>query len=213
MNNIIIKTLESELMYNETVILKYKIEYPEMVFGIYEYGQHIFNLYNRKIAYNLEKKCRNELYKEAVELYKYNKENGYPVMVYEIVLDYTITYNRHKIVSLYSDKYMFTGGAHGNTVREAQNWNLLIGKMFGLDYLYPNNPYYVIDILKEINKQIKEQIENGSNQYFDNYCELVLESFKLNNFYMYPKFIEIFFQSYDIAPYSSGIPTFRIKRI
>lgn len=54
MNNIIIETLESELMYNETVILKYKIEYPEMVFGIYEYGQHIFNLYNRRIAYNLE---------------------------------------------------------------------------------------------------------------------------------------------------------------
>ncbi len=210
MNNIIIKTLESELMYKDTLVLKYKIEYPEIVYGIYDYGRLIFNLYNRRIAYNLERKCRNELYKEAVELYKYNKENNYPIMVYEIVLNYNITYNTHKIVSLYSDEYMFTGGAHGNTVRKAQNWNLLIAKMFCLDYLYPNNPYYIIDILKEINKQIREQIVNGSDKYFDNYCELVLENFRLNNFYMYPKFIEIFFQQYDIAPYSSGIPTFKI---
>jgi len=68
--------------------------------------------------------------------------------------------------------------------------------------------YYIIDILKEINNQIKEQLQAGTNYYFDNYCELVLDTFRLQNYYLTPNSIVIYFQQYDIAPYSSGIPVF-----
>ena len=84
-----------------------------------------------------------------------------------------------------------------------------LGKQLDLCCFYPNNPYYVIDILKNINSQIKQQIEQGGF-YFDNYCELVLESFRLNNYYLTSNGISIFFQQYDIAPYSSGIPVFYV---
>ena len=131
-------------------------------------------------------------------------------MEYEIILEYNVTYNKDNIVSIYYDQYEFTGGAHGNTIRTSQNWNLSAGKMLPLSYFFPNNPYYIIDILIEINKQIKEQIQNGTNYYFDNYCELVLETFNLENYYLIEKGIAIFFQQYDIAPYSSGIPVFYI---
>lgn len=210
MNEIILKTLEGSLTYEKTVILTYKISYPEIVFSEYEHGKNVFNMYNRMQAYKLENYSKNELYKDAVEVYKYNKENGYPIMVYEVVVEPNITYNNYNILSLYTDEYIYTGGAHGSTIRRAQNWNLKLGKMFKLNSLYPNNPYYIIDILKEINKQIKQQIEDGNNQYFDDYCNLVLESFKLENFYLSPQYVNIFFQQYDIAPYSSGIPVFKI---
>ncbi len=105
----------------------------------------------------------------------------------------------------------FQGGAHGNTKRESQNWNLQNGKQIPLKDLFPNNPYFMIDILKEINCQIATQLESGENDYFDNYCQLVLENFNPHNFYLTPKGITLFFNQYEIAPYSSGIPTFLIK--
>lgn len=208
MNKIEKRELKGELKYKDTVVLTYKIEYPEMISSNYEFGKNVFNRYNKENAIKLEKHVINELYKEAVELYDYNTSHGYPVMIYEILLEYHITYNEDFIISLYYDQYEFTGGAHGNTVRISQNWDLRLGKRIALSYFYPNNPYYVIDILKNINNQIKEQIQAGSNYYFDNYCELVLETFRLENYYLTPNSIAIFFQQYDIAPYSSGIPVF-----
>lgn len=208
MNQIRTKVLNGELKYDNTVILTYKIEYPEMIFSFYELGRNIFNRYNRNLAIELENYARNELYKSAIETYKYNKENGFPVMVYELVNAFDVTYNDNFIVSLYMDRYEFTGGAHGNTIRSSQNWNLRTGRQLPLSYFYPNNPNYVVDILKSIISQIKENPEN----YFDNYCELVLENFNLDNYYVTAQDVVIYFQQYDIAPYSSGIPTFNIKR-
>lgn len=210
MNKIRINTLFAELKYKNTVILKYTIEYPEIIISKYRLGKETFNKFNKNKALELEKYCKEELYKEAKELYEYNVANGYPIMVYELVLKYQITYNNKYLLSLYSDEYQYTGGAHGITIRKSQNWNLSMAKQIPLQYFFPNNEYYVLDILKEINKQIEEQIQNGENQYFDNYCQLVIQNLDLDNYYINPNSITIFFQEYDIAPYSSGIPTFNI---
>ncbi len=208
MNQIRTKIFSGELKYDNTVILTYKIEYPEMVFSYYELGRNIFNRYNRNLAVSLEDYVKKDLYNSAVETYKYNKENGFPVMVYEFLNTFNITFNDDSIVSLYMDKYEFAGGAHGNTIRYSQNWNLRLGKQVPLSYFYPNNANYVVDILKSVVAQIKENPEN----YFDNYCELVLENFNLENYYVTAQDVVVYFQQYDIAPYSSGIPTFNIKR-
>lgn len=210
MNKIINNIFERELYYKNTVILKYKIEFPQISFSRYEFGKDIFNNYNRAKALKLKLYCENELYEEARQLYEYNVSNGYPVMSYEVILSYEITYNQNQIISMYSDEYIFSGGAHGNTIRSSQNWNLQTGSQIPLAFFYPNNPYYLINILKEINKQIENQIEEGTNQYFDNYCQLVLETFNLDSYYIKNGYIVIFFQQYDIAPYSSGIPVFKI---
>lgn len=212
MNQIEKKTLKGELKYKNMVILTYRIEYPEMIFSNYPFGRVIFNRYNREKAISLEQYIKTELYENAKEVYEYNMANGYPIMVYEVILEYHITYNEDFIVSLYEDEYQFTGGAHGNTIRTSQNWDLRVGRKLPLSYFYPNNPYYIINILKEINTQIKRQIEEGKNQYFENYCELVLETFNLESYYVLPNAVAIYFQQYDIAPYSSGIPVFLIPR-
>lgn len=210
MNRIAKRELKDELKYKDTIILTYRIEYPEIVSSNYEIGKHVFNKYNKEKALSLKERVVSKLYEDAKELYDYNTLNGYPIMVYEIILQYNITYNEYHIISLYYDQYEFTGGAHGNTIRTSQNWDLRVGKMIPLSYFFPNNPYYLINILKNINSQIQKQIEAGNNYYFDNYCQLVLETFRLENYYLIPRAIAIFFQQYDIAPYSSGIPIFYI---
>lgn len=212
MNYIEIKKITHNLIYDNTVILKYTIEYPQIINSQYILGQRNFNTYNLKIVNDLKQYIFTELYSSAKDVYKYNKENGYPIMVFEVYVSCNITENYNNIVSLYTDKYIFEGGAHGTTIRTSQNWDLAVGMQFNLSRLFPNNQYYIINILKEINKQIKEQIEKeGENIYFKDYCQLVLENFNLKNFYMFPNYFEVFFQQYDIAPYSTGIPTFKIK--
>ena len=131
-------------------------------------------------------------------------------MVYEVVLNYTITYNDNDVVSLYFDEYIYCGGAHGNTIRSSQTWNLLNRKIIELKDLYRKNPNYVSSILKEINKQIEKNIEKGNDIYFENYCCLTSSSFRVESFYLAKDSIVIYYQQYDIAPYSSGILTFNI---
>ena len=211
MNEIKKKVLKDELKYDNTVILVYRIEYPEITKSDYEFGKNMFNRYNSEMAKRLERYILNTLYYEAKELYEYNTANGYPIMQYEIIQEYEITYNEDTIVSLYYDNYEFRGGAHGNTIRNSQNWNLKEGRMIPLWKLYPNNPYFVLDILKDVVKQIRKQIEDGSNYYFENFGELVIDTFNPKNFYLTDKCIVVFFQQYDIAPYSSGIPVFYIN--
>ena len=211
MGEIVENIFEKELYYKNTVVLKYKIKYPSITWARNRFAIRKFNSYNYDKAVELVKYCETELFKEAKELFDYNSSKGYPVMRFEIYHTYDVTYKSNSVVSLYTDEYMFLGGAHGNTKREAQNWNMQAGRFIELVSLYPNNPYYIIDILKNINSQIAKQNASGENQYFDNYCQLVLENFNLDNFYITDKGIVIFFNQYEIAPYSSGIPTFLIK--
>lgn len=212
MYEIINNVLKDELKYDGMVILKYEINYPEIKFNKCEFGISIFNDRNKADALKLEKYAKGELFEDAKKTYEYNKNNNYPIMVYELIKQYEITENNALFISLYSDEYTFTGGAHGNTIRTSQNFNVQIGREIPLQYFYPNDENYVIKILQSINKQIKEQIENGTNQYFDNYCELLLQTINLNSYFVKNSKVNIYFQQYDIAPYSSGIPVFEIEK-
>ncbi|MGN1298581.1 MAG: DUF3298 and DUF4163 domain-containing protein [Candidatus Scatovivens sp.] len=201
--------LEKDLKYDNETILKYHIEYPQIISN-YKYPSITkFNLYNKNKALELQKKSETELFNDAKELYNYNKENGYPIMIYEIFLTYNITLNYNNIVSLYFDEYLYTGGAHGITTRTSQNWNMLKNNLINLYSLFPKNPYFILDILKEIILQIS----NNPEIYFNDACCLVINSFNPNSFYLTKNAIIIYFQQYDIAPYSSGIRTFEIKKI
>ncbi|MBR1802386.1 MAG: DUF3298 and DUF4163 domain-containing protein [Clostridia bacterium] len=212
MNEIKFNTVEKQLYYQGEVIVKYSIEYPEIVSSPYEAGKQVFNMENRKKALDLKEFAEGEFYEQAKEVYEYNKKNGYPIMMFELYLTTTLTYQSNKVISIYQDEYTFTGGAHGSTIRTAQNWDLPLARIIDLQDFYPNNPYYLIEILKQINSQIAERIKQEPSTYFDDYCQLVLESFRLENYYLTPKGIVIFFQQYDIAPYSTGIPTFLISK-
>lgn len=198
--------LEKELFYDGTIILKYHIEYPSIHSNTFENGITTFNEYNQRLAFELRNMTENELYKEAIELYKYNKENGYPTMIYEVYRNFVITFHFRNIISLYFDEYTFTGGAHGNTIRTSQTWNLNSGMMLDLYSFFPNNPYFMLNILKQINVEIQKE----PDIYFESTCSLVLDTFNPKNFYLTPNGIVIYFQQYDIAPYSSGIRTFKI---
>ena len=209
MLKIINRILQKEMKYENNVVLKYHIEYSEIVMDWQQNRNGIkkFNDYNLKIALQTQRKAENELYKEAIKLYKYNKENGYPQMMYELYREYQITLNQENAVSMYIDEYIFSGGAHGTTTRTSQTWNLMLGKMVELYELYPNEPYFLLDILRKINREISENIEI----YFADPYPLVVEYFNPDSYYIDNGKVVIYFQQYDIAPYSSGIIEFTLE--
>ena len=209
MLKIINRILQKEMKYENTVVLKYHIEYPEIVMDWQQNRNGIkkFNDYNLKMALQTQQKAEKELYKEAIELYKYNKENGYPQMMYELYREYQITLNQENAVSMYIDEYIFSGGAHGTTTRTSQTWNLMLSKMVELYELYPNEPYFLLDILRKINREISENLEN----FFADPYPLVVEYFNPESYYIANGKVVIYFQQYDIAPYSSGIIEFTLE--
>ena len=202
---IVKRVITKELKYDNSVVLKYNIEYPEIV-GQNNISSDKFNRYNKDLAIKLQKRAENELYQEAIELYKYNKENNYPIIQYEVYRTYEVTLNTNQIISLFIDEYTFTGGAHGNTIRTSQTWNMDIARMIELYELF-RNPYFIINIFK----QVIEQINNEKDIYLENACCLVIDTFNPKSFYLTPNYIVVYFQQYDIAPYSSGIRTFNIQ--
>ena len=202
--------IEKNLYYKNHLIVKYRIEYPRIISSTHYYSARKFNYFNQLKAMELKLYSEKELFENAKEIYDYNINNNYSFSPYELVYIYTVTYNKNNFVSLYSDQYIYAGGAHGSTIRSSQNWNMTSGYQILLSSLFHDDCSFVIPLLKEILHQIETQIENGTNSYFENYAKLVVETFDFEQFYLIDNSIAIFYQQYDIAPYSSGIPVFFI---
>ncbi len=203
-------TIEKEMYYKNTLVLSFKISYPQFRSSCFAAAVNEMNRYYKTKAFSFKRYCERQMYPAAVKEYEYSVANGFPVRKHEAQVDYTITYQQDCAVSLYFDQYQFTGGAHGNTVRYSQTWNLQTGCRIRLEQLFPCQANYKIFLIQTINSQIAEQIQNGHNDYFENYSELVADTFQPESFYLTPEGLAVYFQQYDIAPYSSGIPVFII---
>lgn len=202
--------LTRELEYDFTPILHYDIRYPQFEGEGCEKGLEKINAFYSQRAQRLALYACKDLFAAAADQYDYDQENGFPVMPYELVANYTVTLNNGCTLSLYWDQYIFTGGAHGNTTRYGHSWDVKAGCALTLQDFFPRNFDYKIDLTEQIIGQIAEQIAAGNDIYFDDYEENVIAEFNPQNFYLTPEGLVIFYQQYAIAPYSSGIMEFTI---
>lgn len=210
--NLIVKEniLKEELSYKNHVILTYTIKYPEIISDYFRDFLNRLNLYYKFQAESYQKTRIAKLYRLAVENFEYSVANGFPVHTYEVIIEYTVTDNTNCTLSLYFDRYEYTGGAHGITFRNSDTWDLVRGKRMGLEEFFPENKDFIKFVQNEIIRQIEVNIENDENIYFDDYADLVKENFNVKNFFITDSGVVVFFQLYEIAPYASGIQTFLI---
>lgn len=115
--------------------------------------------------------------------------------------------NSDKILSIKINYYQYTGGAHGNPYSLSYNIDLTTGKDLELvDFLQKQNMS-----LKDVEAVIKSEIENQPEIFFQSndysFQELAADQF----YYLEEDKIVIYFQPYAIAPYSSGMPEFKIE--
>lgn len=142
---------------------------------------------------------------DAREYYKETKKTGDHFWKYEVAVDYAVNYNQNGILSLTIDNYQFTGGAHGGTERLPFNIDLNTGEFLALKDLFTPGFAYQSIIDDEVRKEIAKQPEvffpgeEGFNGIGDN-----------RTYYLIPGYIVVYFAQYEIAPYSTGMPEFKI---
>jgi len=204
------KVLQQDMYYKNNKIMKYTIKYPEFISDTYRTLANKLNSLYRTKAIMYERSNIMNLYQMAMVEYEYSIANNYPVRQFEAYVDYFITFNQNCVISLYFDQYEYAGGAHGLTVRYSDTWDLQKSKRMDLSELFPHRTNYRDFVIHAIDKQIETEIAKGNSTYFEDYSKLVRENFKANNFYLTKEGVVIYFQQYDIAPYSSGLPTFVI---
>lgn len=198
--------LENELMYNDKMILHYKIEYPQFNSELYKMTILRVNKFYENKALEYQKFCENEFFNLAKNQYFGVVDYSFPIRPYEANLSYNVTFSENCIISLYFERYEFDGGAHGRTLRDSQSWNLQNNSIIKLEHLINCKEYYTDYIFH----RILEQIEKEKEIYFPDYEKLIKSSFDENSFYCTDDAIIIYYQQYDIAPYVSGIREFPI---
>jgi Protein of unknown function (DUF3298). len=203
--------VESTMNYMDSPVLHYRIEYPRFHHLIYQDQMDRINQWYRSQAEALQQNYETELYKEAVEQFEYSKTNQFPFNPYDAVSVYDVTYNQNDILSLYFDDYVYSGGAHGNTVRHSDTWNIKSGCRISLFQNVEDPDALRTQIINVIKEQIAEQMKGEANWYFDEYPQFVTEYFNPESFYLMPDGVVFYYQQYEIAPYSSGIPEFKMS--
>ncbi|MDD4839851.1 MAG: DUF3298 and DUF4163 domain-containing protein [Clostridia bacterium] len=206
MNN---QKYDREFIYKNVVVLN--TSFDSFIVGLHS-NEFAEKRINSRVNMQLSEYLNyNEktLFPQAVEVYNESVDNDYPIRAFESILDYTVTFNQKSFLSSYRDQYDYTGGAHGNTLRKSETWSLSSGKTLPLAYFFPQNMNYNELIIKYILEQAEKNMESNSI-YFENYAELIVQYYNSENYYLTESGLAIYFQQYEIAPYSTGIVVFTI---
>ncbi len=198
--------IQDSIKCKGVTVLTYTIEYPQFSSICFQEKLDKINCYYFINAMQTKKYFTTELCKMAIDDLQYAITNNFQLHVYEGVIKYTITYNKVCIISLYFDSYTYAGGAHGNTIRTSQTWDVQLGEQIQLEELFKRHINYKNYILKHIINEINQNPDN----YYSDAEEEVIKKFNPKNYYCTPQGIIIYYQQYDIAPYCSGIQEFLI---
>jgi hypothetical protein len=203
------KTFEinEELYYHDTLLLRCSVKYPQFYSNVFPVG--CVNQRYASLATAYAHHCREALFQQAKEQYEEDIQTGAPVRIFEAVTDYTVTLNEDCTLSLYFDRYEYTGGAHGGTVRSADTWDIALCARIRLSALCALPAHCREYVIEQVIRQIETQIGEGE-YYFDDYQRNAAIHFSPQSFYLVPEGVTVYYQQYDLAPYSSGILEFLI---
>ncbi|MFA5562342.1 MAG: DUF3298 and DUF4163 domain-containing protein [Eubacteriales bacterium] len=195
-------TLSGQLPYCGVTLLSYTIAYPELVPA--RGCLPALNRHWRQEALSYARYCRGRLFRQAAAQYRDDLRHGYPVRVFEAVQVLEVTYLHACILSLYFDRYEYTGGAHGTTARQSETWQLDRCRPVPLQKLVCHPPGPEAYLLPAVAAAIRRE----SELYFDDAPELARETFRPERFYCRPEGLVLYYGQYDIAPYAAGIREF-----
>ena len=203
------QTVQDKLYHNKVLMVDVKINYPQLVSG-YTENKTRFNTYYRQKSRQNYRYASNKLFQAAIKHYEVAKAQGFPFNNFEFLETFEPTYCNKPYISLYYDIYEFTGGAHGNTVRKGNTWDMKRGVMLSLDSLFVSGFDYKTFILRYIESEAKRRLITGLSTYFDDLTGNLKKHFDDKNFYLTEEGLAIFYPLYTIAPYSEGIQVFII---
>ncbi|MCX7772019.1 MAG: DUF3298 and DUF4163 domain-containing protein [Clostridia bacterium] len=203
------QTIKDKLYHNKVLMVDVKIDYPSITQG-YEGDPMRFNMHYRQKAQKNYRYASTKLYQAAVKQYTIAKPQGVPFNNFEFVEAFEPTYCRKPFISLYYDLYEFTGGAHGNTIRKGNTWDMRRGVMLPLEAFFDKDYDYQAVMLRYIESEARRRQITGMATYFDGLHENLKKYFDAQNYYLTEEGLAIFYPLYTIAPYVDGIQVFII---
>lgn len=201
------KELKDTMYYRNIPVFIYQIKYPFFSSTCSLASARSINKYYEQTAKEAEDYCRTVLYPQALSSAKYIQDDR-PFNSYTFDMIYKITYNSGCLTSLYRDSYTYMGGAHGETKRTSETWDFKTGTQLQLNDIYPLSSASRYSLQQCMQQQAAMRLKENPGSYFDNYKTLLADSFHPGNFYLCPGCFVIYYQQYDIAPYSTGLPEF-----
>ena len=198
-----------ELYYEDVLMLSYDISLPKLRTQGAPIAYIPINQWYSNLAAQLRNHARLELYPMAIEDYQRRQEENFPFNPYDLTAVHQVTYTSSRLFSTFEDVSEYTGGAHPNTTRGGQTWDLCKGTKLKLSDLFIQNCNWREIIMSSIRRQARELANQGV--LFEDYEPMLLQYFDPENFYLNDQGVVIFYPLYTIAPYVSGIITFVIS--
>lgn len=203
------QTIKDKLYHNKVSMVEVKIDYPLISAG-FEGNTMRFNMHYRQKGQKNYRYASTKLYQAAYKHYTVARPQGVPFNNFEFVEVFEPTYCKKPMISLYYDLYEFTGGAHGNTVRKGNTWDMRHGVMLTLDTLFEKDYDHKSFILRYIESDARRRQITGMASYFEGLGENLRKYYDETNFYLTEEGLAIFYPLYTIAPYADGIQVFII---
>ncbi|TMV47630.1 DUF4163 domain-containing protein [Paenibacillus mesophilus] len=198
-------TIETGTIAEEGDKLSLKVHYPQLAGYADADVQRRINAFLKEEAETHAKWGKGELVGAAAANAEAEAEAGdkrlsIPPVSYEGT--YTITYNDKDRLSLYVDYYIYTGGAHGLTIRQPYTFDLLTGKQLSLKEVSKGKADYVAIINDVIRTHIRE---------LDLPMLTPFESIEPERaFFLKNDAVVIYFEQYEYTPYAAGMPEFEV---
>ena len=123
--------------------------------------------------------------------------------VFELRQD--VKYNENDFISIVSDIYQYTGGAHGSSTWNARNIDTVTGDDVLLDGLFEGDDYKSV-----LDRLIWEEVEENPDEYGDLWEKPQIKDSNQRDFYLTDDGLVLFYQPYDLSYYARGFVEFEI---
>lgn len=161
------------------------------------------NDYYKKMLKNNMTNAELELQDCADAYLRYNSELTTP---YYFNQNYTLCLNNQNYISLKRINEVYSGGVHENYTIYSDSFNMKNGGKLSLSDIFDVDEDVYMERLLQF---VKNQIEENKGNYYEEYQDMI-SSFDTQNFYLTQTHLVLFYQHYDLAAYSAGIPEFSI---
>lgn len=152
----------------------------------------------------------NEKYKTDINKWveDFKKEYGESSVNAEEILTLdikqSVKYNKNSFISIVSEIYRFTGGAHGMSAWVSKNIDDSDCKVISLANLFNENE----DYKTILNRQMEKIIEQNANEYQDLWEQPMITDDQ--GFYIENGDLVIYYAPYELSYYARGFVEFRI---
>lgn len=187
--------IESKELKEDSKSLGFNLLYPEVKLDN-EHVQNKINILIKQEIYGF-KKSIEDIYKESSLIHPTAfKYSGSSTFEYQII---------GNILSIKVNLHQFTGGAHPMVFIRNYNFDLENGNMLKLSDIFNDEGKTIYK--GKIDKIILDKMNENPTNYFIDEFKGIDDNIQ---FYLTKEGIVLYFQLYEIAPYTAGIPEFKI---